>query len=189
MKILFADTKPSVPASYGDLSATGSSTPDVRLSRNEVVALLNVLHRLSMSLSAIHVMRDLEAQQALHGMLIRGLATAGAILVALMLLRWRLAPKRRKIAPSSSKADGLGVKASPASDSASSSFSDGDGVPSGSPGAGAVAQPPHAPVGKPAPAAASADAQDHDEDGYDGSHDDTSMGAGPARRAARRRRA
>ena len=52
MKVLFADAE----ARFAGVP----STPTVHLTRNEVVALINVFHRLSISVAAVEVMRDLE---------------------------------------------------------------------------------------------------------------------------------
>lgn len=146
MKILFADDPSSVP-----------------LSRNEVVALVNVLHRLSLSLAAIQVMRDLEAQRALHHVLLRGLAAVGALVAALLVLRARLAPKNAaatagKAAATAAAAEGDNVTPTPA---ASTAPQPDDGVGDG---------------------AAVTGGGGSDESGADGA------GAG-ARRPARRRRA
>lgn len=116
MKILFADEGPGGPQ-IGQLS------------RNEVVALLNVLHRLSMSLSAISVMRDLEAQRALHTTLVRGVATLAAVLAALFVLRWRIAPPPAKAGGATGNAGKTGSAGSAASAAPASATGDSsDGV-------------------------------------------------------------
>ena len=107
MKILFAD----------DASSIGT------LSRNEVVALLNVLHRLSMSLSAIEIMRDLEAQRTLHATFVRGVGSVVALLAALLALRGYVAPTARK---TKTQAGGPGPAAAAAAAAAAVAAAGGD---------------------------------------------------------------
>ncbi len=88
LKILFADADiTGSGGSGGSGSSSASSVPlNLHLSRNEVVALINVLHRMSMSLSAIQVMRDLEAEAKIRAF---G-AYAGVALVAVLVALWML---------------------------------------------------------------------------------------------------
>jgi hypothetical protein len=53
----------------------------LRLSRNEAVAFVNVLHRLSMSVAAVGVFRELEAERKLQPLIALGTAAAGAALL------------------------------------------------------------------------------------------------------------
>lgn len=96
MKILFAD------------DATPDHPSNLRLSRNEVVALLNVLHRLSMSLAAIDVFRELEAQRALHRVFIR-VCMAGVVVLVTCLGLWlrRHQPSIASTTKSDSASDSL----------------------------------------------------------------------------------
>lgn len=59
MKLLFTDTTQAPP----------------RLTRNELVALVNLLHRVSMSVSAVQVMREAEAQAKLAALAADGKRT------------------------------------------------------------------------------------------------------------------
>jgi hypothetical protein len=66
MKVLFADAPhpagaPSAPSAGG----AGDATP-LSLTRNEVVALVNLLHRVAMSVAAVGVLRDVEAATKLQ---------------------------------------------------------------------------------------------------------------------------
>lgn len=62
LKILFADADTLITS----VPAASKPSFDLHITRNEAVALINVLHRLSMSISAVQVMRDLEVQSKLQ---------------------------------------------------------------------------------------------------------------------------
>lgn len=79
MKVLFADAE----ARFAGVS----STPTVHLTRNEVVALINVFHRLSISVAAVEVMRDLELAGVVKE---GGGVVAGGVLVVVGVLVWAL---------------------------------------------------------------------------------------------------
>jgi hypothetical protein len=89
MKLLFSDGQPS---------------EEPPLSRNELVALVNVLHRLSMSLSAIGVFRELEARRKLHELTLRAAGAAVALLAALVAARVWL--RRRRLRRAGEQAAG-----------------------------------------------------------------------------------
>ena len=87
----------------GDENPLGAAYPSItpsHLSRNEIVALVNVLHRVSMSLAAIGLMRELEAQRKLHAALLRAAAMlVGTILLlagARVWLRWRRIARQQR---------------------------------------------------------------------------------------------
>ena len=62
MKVLFAEEEEQ-PSSSGKGTRQHKQQPSLmHFTRNEVVALLTLLHRLSVSIAAVHVVRDLEAQ-------------------------------------------------------------------------------------------------------------------------------
>jgi hypothetical protein len=56
----------------------------LRLSRNEVVAFVNVLHRLSMSVAAVGVFRELEAERKLQPLIALVTAAVGAAVLAVL---------------------------------------------------------------------------------------------------------
>lgn len=88
MKILFADADSSATASAGPYAAAAgeTGTGGLHISRNEVVALVNVLHRLSMSLAALQVMHDLEAREKVSGLAWTIGQYAGSAVCALVVL-------------------------------------------------------------------------------------------------------
>jgi Endoplasmic Reticulum Oxidoreductin 1 (ERO1) len=96
MKIMFAS-----PLNEKDLVAK------VRLSRNEVVAFVNVLHRLSMSVAAVGVFRDLEARAKLTRLAIQVLGGVVVLVVvtAITCRRFRKARRLHKQANKARKAD------------------------------------------------------------------------------------
>jgi ERO1-like protein beta len=94
MKILFADADTT--------GAPGSPDLSIHVSRNELVALINVLHRLSMSMAALHVMRDLELSERLGSILLSVLRGVGALALGLALgraLLWMKTGQRGVRAP------------------------------------------------------------------------------------------
>jgi hypothetical protein len=104
MKILFADSSassglvpvqrspesqfPTEPATDAGPTPQFVSAPGLaglRLTRNELVAFVNVLHRLSMSVQAVHVFRDIEVLVKLHALTTKvGVAAIGILLVTLL---------------------------------------------------------------------------------------------------------
>lgn len=141
LKVLFADAETTgAGASLAQTVMEGGSTShhkqqqpplDVHLTRNEAVAMLNLLHRLSMSISAVHVMRDLEARAKIQSAVGMGATIiAGVLLLVCMCFGWRRALGRGNWTPASASA-----AASTASKSASATVSKqsaaaagGDGV-------------------------------------------------------------
>lgn len=105
MKILFAEGTtaqshspfepvPGSPAQSGQEGGLGN----IHLSRNELVALINVLHRVSMSLSAVSVLRNMEAARKMHTLLYQAAGTVviGALSVLAVAFVWRRASPRRR---------------------------------------------------------------------------------------------
>jgi hypothetical protein len=86
IKILFADS-----------GVGAAKLSELHFSRNELVALINVFHRLSMSLSAVTVMRDLDMQRKLHALLLK--ACVGAVVLAVT--TFLLCCNRQKVLTSS----------------------------------------------------------------------------------------
>ena len=68
----------------------------IKLSRSEIVALINVLHRLSISISAVNVIRDLELQKRLHGILVSAFFCMFLIFLGLFFVRFFLARVQRR---------------------------------------------------------------------------------------------
>ena len=104
LKLLFAehdqvivDSAAGIAAGEGGLAPPSDGEPPFDLSRNEVVALVNTLHRVSMSVQAA---KDFRGQDLQRGLQRKGLPLlaggAGAVLLGLLLLcLWR----GRRVAP------------------------------------------------------------------------------------------
>jgi len=70
VKVLFAEAEAraaaaAVSGTSGTTADPVSASPKIHLSRDEVVALINVFHRLSVSIATVEVMRDLEFSEKL----------------------------------------------------------------------------------------------------------------------------
>lgn len=66
MKILFADQPPLPGSTDATVGAAAGAEAPLSLTRNEVVALVNLLHRVAMSVAAVGVLRDVEAATKLQ---------------------------------------------------------------------------------------------------------------------------
>lgn len=132
------------PSSSSAVStASGEPVPDVRLTRNEVVALVNVLHRVSISVAAVGVMRDLDAQRKLHAIALKAGSTiiAVAVVTAWMLL-WRCrgrVPRKPTTAHAALAGHGAHHRPAPAAagDAGDSSSASGSGAGGGAAAASA----------------------------------------------------
>lgn len=125
--------------------AAPEALPTMRLTRNEAVALVNTLHRLSMSVAAVGVMRDLEARTKLGDAALAtgrwGAGLAGAAILALALRRLsrrregggKAAATAVQQSDAAGPADGLASAAEGAAAAATAaSTSDGSSPPSSS---------------------------------------------------------
>jgi ERO1-like protein beta len=71
------------------LFAQNETLDSISLSRNEAVALINVFHRLAMSISAIDIMRDLDTRNKLYVLVLRSVITVVIATVSFLLVRGR----------------------------------------------------------------------------------------------------
>jgi hypothetical protein len=120
LKILFADADDTKAAATAAANAAagavaggegrGPAGGGLHMTRNEAVALINVLHRLSMSISAVHIMRDLEARQKIQVVLGRLIVV---LLVALAVVRFLVCrdPSRDRRRERRREKDGAGTGA------------------------------------------------------------------------------